>query len=274
MKRVQASLTVEASFVMPLVILVGVSFLYMIKILDFQMELYTAMADAADLVSAYSYTYDEISSSTDEEKKESQEEGLMSEYGDPLITTALVYSSISGKVDSSLIVGGFAGIYLGDSSIRVENEKITITAVYYIKIPIMLNNSFTIKQCLRLCTRAFTGDNSYAEANKDNESDTTYVYITETGTVYHTDENCSYLNPKISQISKQQIEGLRNSSGAKYYQCRICIKQGQTPDNLYVCTYGTRYHSDINCRELKRSIKKVSIDEVKEMRECAKCKSG
>ena len=100
-----------------------------------------------------------------------------------------------------------------------------------------------------------------------------YVYITPTGDVYHTNINCSYLNPSIRAISSRELITARNSSGAKYYPCKHC-KGNENKGTVYITDFGTIYHSDINCNTLKRTIKKVLYEDVKDLRRpCSKCGS-
>ena len=46
-----------------------------------------------------------------------------------------------------------------------------------------------------------------------------YVYITENGTVYHRERNCTHLTLSIELAGKDEVGQLRNESGGKYYPC-------------------------------------------------------
>ena len=95
------------------------------------------------------------------------------------------------------------------------------------------------------------------------------VYITAQGTVYHKSRQCTYLNPSIRQITQEQLDTARNSSGAKYYLCERCGKRSGS--GIYITDYGEKYHYDKNCSGLKRSIFSVPLSEVQDKGACSKC---
>jgi len=109
----------------------------------------------------------------------------------------------------------------------------------------------------------------------ENTTDSRYVYITDHGEAYHSNYYCTYLNPSVHRISADEVSGKRNAGGGIYYPCEKC-KPGKHPTGvLYITDYGTAYHGDINCKEIKHNIKKVLYEEVKEtMRPCSKCAAG
>lgn len=97
-----------------------------------------------------------------------------------------------------------------------------------------------------------------------------YVYITETGTVYHKNRGCSYLNPGIRQVQTWEIGNLRNIGGAIYYGCPLCGGSGED-GAYYITDYGTAYHTSIACSGLKRTIYEVKLNEVGRRGACSKC---
>jgi hypothetical protein len=107
----------------------------------------------------------------------------------------------------------------------------------------------------------------------ENESETEaeYVYITETGTVYHVTMNCTHLALSITSVSLNEVGSLRNSGGAKYYPCELCSSQGQS--NVFITDTGNRYHGDVNCSGLKRTVTKITLEEAKNQgyRGCSRC---
>ncbi|MCL2050568.1 MAG: pilus assembly protein [Lachnospiraceae bacterium] len=83
------------------------------------------------------------------------------------------------------------------------------------------------------------------------------VYITETGTVYHVTMECSHLRLSITSVKSDEIPLIRNDFGGKYHQCERCPKD----DNgiLFITAFGTRYHSDLNCSGLKRTVTELEL---------------
>lgn len=100
-----------------------------------------------------------------------------------------------------------------------------------------------------------------------------YVYITETGHVYHTHSDCTYLKPSIKRVAVKIIDKQRNLSGAKYKKCEHCFRKGDVSNSyVYITDYGDRYHVSKQCSGIKRNIRKVKKSEIEGMPECNKCK--
>lgn len=96
-----------------------------------------------------------------------------------------------------------------------------------------------------------------------------YVYITESGTAFHKDRKCSYLNPSIKTVYGLQIEDSRNLDGEKYEACSCC--KGNVRETYYITDYGTNYHASLDCHGLKRTIKVIKLTETGGMAACSKC---
>lgn len=248
-RRYKGALTVEASIIMPIVIWLAMFFYYIIKLLEFQQVLYDAMYDTADTISDYAYAK-EIDSNA--------------------FVSVNIKRLVDEKIDTSMILGGYIGLNTSESSILKEGNNIVIVINYVGKIPFIPEQIYKVKQTSRLCTDAFLGKDFFKES--ENADDNTIVYVTKTGRVYHKKKDCSYLKLKIREVSVDTLEKERNDSGAKYYRCEVCLKKGLQKDEVFICTYGTRYHKTIACRELKRLIREKKMSEVKEtMKGCSKC---
>ncbi len=100
-----------------------------------------------------------------------------------------------------------------------------------------------------------------------------YVYVTTNGTVYHRDKDCIHLTIAIQECRLEEIPELRNLDGAKYYPCELC-GTGYTDAKCYITPYGDRYHSTKECSALKRIIRTVLLEDVKDMEECEDCGNG
>lgn len=97
------------------------------------------------------------------------------------------------------------------------------------------------------------------------------VYMTATGTVYHTNPGCHYLNLSIDTASGSQVGSLRNSYGEKYSACETC-SEGESPNGVvFITTTGNRYHNNENCSGLKRTVRLVKESETGGMHACSKC---
>lgn len=78
--------------------------------------------------------------------------------------------------------------------------------------PLILTNHFYSK--------AYVG---YDGKDRNREE---YVYITKTGTVYHTSNQCRGLKCTINETSLDTVFSMHNEEGALYYPCEKCSKYG------------------------------------------------
>lgn len=84
------------------------------------------------------------------------------------------------------------------------------------------------------------------------------VYVTKSGTAYHRQRECIYLNPSIQMMEIEQAKRASNSDGRHYTACSVC---GGSSGIVYVTQDGVRYHSSVTCSGLKRTIDVVSLQE-------------
>ena len=108
------------------------------------------------------------------------------------------------------------------------------------------------------------------EGEEENKSRT--VYVTEHGSVYHTNPGCSHLKVTIIPVTEQQLKSARNTSGGKYHKCPYCGKQ--KTGQYYVDPYGDCWHTSVNCPSLKRTVHEVDMDDCGHMHECKDCRKA
>ncbi len=96
------------------------------------------------------------------------------------------------------------------------------------------------------------------------------VYITKSGSAYHRERECVYLNPSVKLVGREQAGNMTNGDGGRYTACASC---GGNSALVYVTEYGTRYHSTVSCSGIKRSIDCVALKEAIEAGKhaCPKC---
>jgi hypothetical protein len=282
------SITVEAAFVFPIFFFFFIVMLCFFQIMLIFMEVQDGLYQTASFTSQYAYFSEEFlknGKNTEEIEKDKSEtlgfQGSIQEFAEGLLDKALIkikFQSVVDKsfLDSSCIKNGVSGISFLKSKVMEEGNDIDIVAYYKIDFPCPFFKlpSFTMIQ--RVTTKAYLGKSmtdSSQSSSGDNNDESTTVYITETGTVYHRSEECTYLNPSIRQISFSELEKERNQSGSKYVFCEYCCKKTETYNIIYITSWGTGYHSRLDCSRLKRTVTKISQSEAeeKEYRACSKC---
>ena len=118
------------------------------------------------------------------------------------------------------------------------------------------------------CTKKWTGYDLMSGI--DISDDEEYVYITESGSVYHRSKDCSHLRVSISICSSEDVASRRNASGEKYKPCEKCAG-GKSTGLLFITDQGNRYHNSPACSGLKRTIKTVPLSEVEGWPACSIC---
>ena len=252
-----ASMTVEAAFAVPLFIFCIINLLFGIQVMETSCRITAALHEAGNEICSYGYAINNVG------------EGTPAGIASTAYAYASVYKSL-GEVTEKRggIRGGRIGIsYLG-SSVMSENDIVKLRVTYSLKFPVDMGLR-TFRLGNSYYGRAWTGYD-VTGGGECTETDDPIVYVTATGTVYHTDIQCSHLNPSIRPVDSSAAGECRNKNGAKYYQCELC-GTGNEIGTVYVTEYGNRYHRDINCSGIKRNIMTIHLSETGGKRACMTC---
>ena len=160
------------------------------------------------------------------------------------------------------VYGGKPGISILQSD--MSGDHIELVAKYKIKFPINFFNIGIISLEQHGYHRKWTG--KHLTSSEDE-----YVYYTDTGEVYHLTSTCNYLDLSIHTANYSQIETLRNRSNHRYSACSCAVANISANSTVYITDYGIRYHSNLHCSGLKRTIHMVRRSEVGNRRLCSKC---
>lgn len=256
----RGSITAEASVALPLFLFAAVNLLSMFEIMELQSNVNAALHQVGKEMAVYAYAYDKIA------------EG---DYVIPDIAVSVGFTEIYvrnrvknvlGKnyVDNSPVMEDDSGLNYSYSSIMKE-ELIDLVADYGVKpvLSLMGFQNFRVRSRCRM--RAWTGYS--VEGGTQGES---MVYVTESGTVYHFNRNCTYLCLSVKSVLNSDVEHLRNQSGGKYYACELCgdVEGGTT---VFITDYGSRFHGIRECSGLKRTVFTVAISQVGGKTPCHRC---
>lgn len=241
------SFTLEAAVILPMLACFFVSILFFFRVMQVQLEVQQALDDTGRRLAVY---------------LAGDNSGSLAEYAAAGI---LFQKELKGsKTVSEYVRGGLAGITLFDSEFSAD--QIHLRASYRIRLPVRIFWIWEVKIAQRADCRKWTG---WKEQSEDVEED--LVYITETGTVYHTTKSCTHLTLSIRSVTIGEIPWLRNENGDKYRECMICMDKNISSGQLYITNQGDCYHSDLGCSGLKRTIYTVRLSEVEGRRPCRKC---
>lgn len=249
-----ASLTVEASLVLPIFLFAVLTICYMGLLAKTQDEVRHAMTR---IVSEASAEAGVLREATEDDSGETGSADLLS--------SPLYYR---GKLE--LYMGGTSlTTNLLGSSFLENNDEIDMIVTYTADIPFSILGFYHPLFRERVHSRAFVGVDT--RVGKEEEEDV-IVYVTPTGRVYHRNKNCTYLKLSVSQVLYGDIAGMRNEGGGKYYPCSRCAGGVMDPDaKVYVTNFGDRFHVSRACSEIKRTIEEIHLSQVGSRSPCSKC---
>lgn len=245
--RKRASVTVEASLVVPLFFFGILCMLYLLEIMSVQMSIRSGLHCAMDSIIYETSTYLYMS---DNEINEYIVEGIGESY-----------------LENSIIIGGSSGLDCTESSVSMLTGIVDLEVSYEVELPIPKFGFPTMCFTETLRAKGWTG---YVKGVLQ-ESDT-IVYITDNASVYHVNQNCSHLDLTISSASYADVASLRNEYGGTYIACGLCIEGEVTNlDTIYIAESGAAYHSTLSCSGLKRTVYAVNLSEVIGKGVCSRC---
>lgn len=242
----KAVVTIEAAFAIPFFLISFLCLVYLLEIRAIQANIHSAALNAGKSAAQDMAVYEFFSAS-----------GLQSD---------IVNLIGAERLDRSIIEGGSSGISCSGSYLSSVNDEIHIQVQYKVGLPFPSFGNPTAKFSEQFKVKGWTG---YEKGSLESEDDS-IVYVTDTGTVYHEDYQCSYLQLSIQFVPYASLSDMRNEDGGKYYQCDKCV-QGESFAGVYITESGTKYHNSINCSGLKRSIRAVKKSEVQGKGGCSRC---
>lgn len=164
--------------------------------------------------------------------------------------------------------GGKDGIFVQDYSSVNVNGLIDLKVHYKLKPFIRWIPIGDIVFEDKYYGHAWTGFQGIEDTGYHEEEDIC-VYVTKTGSKYHTTCECTYLQVPVKAVNKEQIGEIRNASGRKYYPCERC--RPKESGMFFVSEDGSRYHGRSDCASLKRTVYMISLNKAQGYTPCSKC---
>lgn len=241
-----ASLTIEASFGIPVFLFAVLCLIYMIEIQSIRISILNAAQGAAKTAAENTAAV-------------------------PVLNTSSLKADIVNRigierVERSILDGGSRKIQCRGSRINPDTGEMYIKIQYRVKIPIPMfgNPSAVFHEEFKI-----NGWRGYPDEDM-NEEDAQIVYITQNGLVYHEDPGCTYLQLSIDFVPYAGLTGLRNINGEIYRKCEKCV-YGPPMAGVYITETGGKYHNSLNCGGLKRTVYAVKRSEVIGKGACSRC---
>lgn len=267
----KGSLTAEAALVLPIFLFCVLFFISFFEVLYIQETVQYALSETAKELSRYSYIYDDIINSKEDEveKYKIKFEDKINKFvtGEICRSVFLKYISLK-EMKNSCIEGG---ISLINSELINDKNEIDIVAFYQVRPKLSLFGGRSLSLVQRVKTKGFIGTYVIGYENED-KINKTIVYMAENGKVYHKDSSCTHLLLSVKMVSIDTLEQYRNKNGRKYIECGNCIKKIEVSDKIvYIATQGFHYHSTRTCSGLKRTVREVELEDIKGILPCHRC---
>ena len=259
-----ASMTVEASLVLPLFIFFFANLMVMFNVIKVQSDLEAALHQVGNEIAlrAFDVSFAEDAIGIDEGS------AVLKNAVSVAYASSKVREYLGNGIDKSCVVGGLGGLGYMRSDVT-GGDIIDIVVDYKVKplIPIAGFTKFPVEG--RYYAHAWTGYDIVG-AGGSGAVEEEMVYVTEHGEVYHRNISCSHLKLSVKSTSLAGVDKLRNKDREKYYPCEYCAGKVAAGD-VFITDYGNRYHGRIDCTGLKRKIYTIPISEVGARRPCSDC---
>ena len=243
----RGSLSLEAAIVVPIFFFAMLCLAYLLEMMAIQTTVRNGLYSAGKEVAKEAYSGGFITAGKLEHK--------------------IIENIGKDRLDRSIIMGGTGGIDCTETKCHRTTGVMDLSVQYQVEIPVLMFHiaPVTCEETLRV--KGWTGYVAHAGNGAKEE----IVYVTDRGIVYHRDAQCTYLDMSVQSVRRDDVEELRNQSGGRYYACESCGNAQTDSALLYITLYGTRYHTSLECKKIKRNIYAISIDEAYGLGGCSKC---
>lgn len=181
-----------------------------------------------------------------------------------LLHTMQTYAATGSKMSSAAGVID-KGVWV---SWKEEDGMKYCYAGYSKGIPFLGSGIFRLNRYQQMVVADYSGCSMASDETSDY-----FVYVAESGTVFHRDRECTYLRARIQESTQYVLKNKRNHSGGIYYPCESCCHgvEQLSAVTVYFTSYGDRYHIRRECSKLKRNVKAVRRSKVGNLPPCSKC---
>ena len=254
----QGSASLEAAIVVPIFLFAMLGIMSVAGAVHVRSVVYEALHETALYIAEYSYLNNQIEKGVD-----AGDESSLLKDGLSVATASIKLDSYIDDMElvSRYVDGGAAGLRIAQAELR-SDDCVYIKLTYDICIEVPLVGKVKIPCEERIRQRAYLG---YDKEN-DADSDGTYVYVAENGTVYHNSRSCFHIKLTIRQINPAEADEECNGLS----QCSLCARY-KGRGTVYVTKSGDRYHYSLECPGLKRTVYRVKKDESGVKNPCSDC---
>lgn len=255
--KLNGSLTVEASLVLPLFIGAIVALLFFIQAVRINVHIQKAVYNQTMRVAGYSYYVNVADPPVAVEN---------------LLEAGYIKSQIINELGTEFMSNPYIINHNDAFSLNFTNVfdegVIDVALQYKLKVPFDIFGVGKVPFVARARCKTWANE----DASK-NEWNAEMVYVTKYGEVYHNNKSCTFIKSDVKTCSKTKVVTLKNESGEWYKPCSLCSEgHASYVVPVYYTKYGNRFHVNENCGNLKSNVFSIEKDDaVKKYRPCSKC---
>lgn len=245
-----ASLTLEASLVLPLFLYAGVILMTLFQVMDVHRRVQAEAEHICESIGQAVYM-----------SKYAEE----SEFFSAVLAYEYAEFTLGGKLKQMPV----QKVSLGRSRLLTDGETMDLIVDYEISLPFSVFGLKAVKQTNRSFRRAWVGEEGKYKAAEDGREDTTIVYVGKNSTRYHISSTCHYLYNDLTAVPANDIGSRRNKEGRTYSPCARC--ENEIRSTVYIMPSGRHYHSTPSCSAINAYVSEAVKSEVEYMGGCSYC---
>lgn len=247
-----ASMTIEASLALPLLLFAGVLLLMPFQILDVERQVQAHVESVAEDISQLAYF------------------SMENLEGKEVLTAVTAYGYAETAVRLKLKDLPVTNISLLSSELLKDGETVNLVVDYEIKLPFSVFGRKIVKRRNGSYRRAWIGTSGNDRTDGEVEGDTEdRVFIGRNSTRYHKSRTCHYLYNNLKAVPLAELEGYRNKGGGRYTPCSRCGEQAG--GTVYIMPSGNHYHSGSSCTAIQAYVTEVPKSQAEHLGPCSYC---
>lgn len=265
-----AALTLEAALVLTLFVFAAVTLMLPMKILNTERKIQAGLEAAGEELSRYAYIGDALERGRNEKIPGADESDR--QMGG-VVTAGMAAGYARTKALEHADTKNICQTVMLRSKVLEDGAIIDLILDYELRLPFPVLGLPAVKRSARCRRRAWIG-----MAGKNSEADHDFletpeelVYIGKNSTRYHRKRSCHYLCNDLTPAAYDTVGTLRNSSGGKYYPCRVCGTKAGSGDLVYIMPSGSSFHKEKGCTAIIAYVQVVPLSKVCALGPCSYC---
>lgn len=244
--KIKGSMSLEAAFALPFFLLLLLDLFQVIDMIRLQTAVSWNLHQIGNDICMYGCLAEE---------EFANGEGIVDAAGE----IGFSYLYVKGQIEEQIVFPG--EVFFSTVSILDKGEVcLALTFQYPLLVPVGNRDSVWLQS-------RFEG---LAWLGSEEQFGGDWVYVTDTGDVYHPFRDCTYLNLSVQKIPASDFEILLAATEEKLQACTLC--KDDKSGVIYLTVEQGRYHLDENCGSLKRTISIQSLNEAqKNLKLCTRC---